>query len=67
MEQRIKLLNDKGFIPTDLQDKLLDNVQNGKSNLETLRELYGNSLAGNEETLSGPEGDTSDLIEEKAH
>lgn len=66
-ENFIELLNDKGFIPTDLQDKLLDNVQNGKSNLETLRELYGNSLAGNEETLSGPEGDTSDLIEEKAH
>lgn len=52
----IELLKDKDFIPADLEDKLLDNVQNGKSNLETLRELYGNSLVGNEEALSGPEG-----------
>lgn len=63
-ENFIKLLSDKEIIPVDLQDRLLKNVQNEKSNLDTLRELYSDSSLGNE-AVSESDDDSSDLIEEK--
>ncbi|XP_044502620.1 uncharacterized protein LOC123223489 [Mangifera indica] len=66
-EKFIKLLRNKDIILVELQDKLLNYVQNGKSNLDELSDFSGDSLNENGESHSEPEDDISESkIEEIA-
>ncbi|KAJ0027706.1 hypothetical protein Pint_36297 [Pistacia integerrima] len=61
----IKLLRNKDIISVELQDRLLNYVQNGKSNLDELVKLYGDYLIENGESHLEPEYDIDESKKEE--
>ncbi|KAJ0027700.1 hypothetical protein Pint_36291 [Pistacia integerrima] len=64
-EKFIKLLRNKDIIPVELQDRLLNYVQNGKSNVDELSEFFGDSLNENGESHLEPEYDIGESKQEE--
>ncbi|KAJ0028137.1 hypothetical protein Pint_36271 [Pistacia integerrima] len=54
-EKFINMLREKDIISEDLQEKWLNNVQNGKLNFDALCKFYGDALIDDAEALSVPE------------
>ncbi|KAJ0028316.1 hypothetical protein Pint_36308 [Pistacia integerrima] len=64
-EKFIKLLRNKDIISVELQDRLLNYVQNGKSNVDELSAFFGDSLNQNGESHLEPEYDISESKKEE--
>ncbi|XP_031265403.1 pentatricopeptide repeat-containing protein At2g20710, mitochondrial-like [Pistacia vera] len=65
VEKFINLLREKDIISEDLQDKWLNNVQNGKLNFDALSNFYGDALIDDAEALSAHEVDKDDSVKEQ--
>ncbi|KAJ0028799.1 hypothetical protein Pint_36289 [Pistacia integerrima] len=62
VEKFINLLREKDIISEDLQEKWLNNVQNGKLNFDALSSFYVDGLIDDAEALSAPEVDNDDSV-----